>query len=249
VKRAFVFPDIHHPYHDEYLFATSLRMLRDTEPDVVIFIGDVFDCEQISKYHHNAYKSRIVQDAVKYCHEDIFSKVIEAAPQARFVFICGNHENRINTFFDTFLAPLGGSDFVSVRQLLKLDFVDEADFIPYMRCFELAPGTYLTHGHYVRSGSGTTVKKHMEYYPGNVLIGHTHRTGTHVQTQMNGAKRGYELGHMSKQPPGWTPHADWQSSPGTLVTYDDAGYLAVDIGEICGDVARVGGSRYKIRGA
>lgn len=198
----------------------------------------MIDCEQISKYHHNAYKGKIVQETVKECGSTIFepikaeiSKRARKAP--RMIFLAGNHENRVNTYFDTFLAPLGGRDFVNIKEFLGLGFCDE--FIPYMESFEICPGTHLCHGFYVRSGAGASVKRHMEYYPGNLIMGHTHRIGNCTHSTVNGSRRGWEIGHMSVEPPGWTPYSNWQRSAGTILLYSEDGqYVDVSISEVIG---------------
>lgn len=225
--------------------------MRDVEPDVVIMIGDLFDCEQISKYHHNPYKLRIIQDSVRFAHEDVIAPIRRASRDCGFVFILGNHENRVNTFCDNFIAPLGGRDFVNINALLKLEFADEV--VPYMNHYQLCPGTMLTHGHYVNSASGATIKKHMQFCDGNLLIGHTHRIGRYGVSKVGGPVVGWEIGHMTNGTtvPGCTPVNNWQSSPGTVITYSaDGSFADFDVLEVGGkrqDMVRCSGETYRIR--
>lgn len=84
--------------HDREIDPFFLRVLIDTakrvQPDVIVFVGDVFDLAEFGKYTVDPRDWDVV-GRITFAHENIFKPLREACPNAQFDFIEGNHEARM----------------------------------------------------------------------------------------------------------------------------------------------------------
>ena len=84
--------------HDKEIDPFFLRVLIDTarrvQPDVLCFVGDVFDLSEFGKYVVDPRDWDAV-GRIKFVHEHIFQPLREACPDIQIDFIEGNHEARL----------------------------------------------------------------------------------------------------------------------------------------------------------
>jgi predicted MPP superfamily phosphohydrolase len=84
--------------HDIEIDPFYLRVLIDTarrvQPDVICFVGDVFDLAEFGKYLVDPREWDVV-GRIKFVHEKIFAPLREACPDSQFDLIEGNHEARM----------------------------------------------------------------------------------------------------------------------------------------------------------
>lgn len=84
--------------HDVEIDPFFLRVLLDTihrvQPDVVSFVGDVFDLPEFGKYSVDPREWDVVE-RIRFAQESIFRRVRERAPNAQMDLIEGNHEARL----------------------------------------------------------------------------------------------------------------------------------------------------------
>lgn len=84
--------------HDVEIDPFYLRVLIDTakrvQPDIIVFVGDVFDLAEFGKYSVDPREWDVV-GKIKFAHEHIFRPIREACPEAQIDFIEGNHEARL----------------------------------------------------------------------------------------------------------------------------------------------------------
>jgi len=84
--------------HDTECDMFYLRVLIDTakrvNPDVICFVGDVFDLAEFGKYSVDPRDFDVV-GRIKYVHEYIFAPLRHACPDVQIDFIEGNHEARL----------------------------------------------------------------------------------------------------------------------------------------------------------
>lgn len=218
-KTVFIIPDVHFPHHDRKLFRLTLRAIAEIQPDEIVFIGDLFDFAQVSRYPHNAYKLTTIQETVKAGQKAIVKPVFSETSEAKKTFIMGNHEDRIRRYAELHFAPFGGTVVKDVLGMLSLEAFDKV--VGYEEFYSVGSNTAITHGSAVRSFPGHSVRQHMEYFNGmNVIMGHTHRIGSYQIRTHDGYRQGFEIGHLtnSKDVPGWRPMMNWHASPGTVLT-------------------------------
>lgn len=84
--------------HDIEIDPFFLRVLIDTakrvQPDVVSFVGDVFDLPEFGKYGVDPREWDVV-GRIKFAHTKIFAPIREACPGTQMDLIEGNHEHRL----------------------------------------------------------------------------------------------------------------------------------------------------------
>lgn len=84
--------------HDMEIDRFYLRVLIDTakrvQPDIICFVGDIFDLAEFGKYGVDPREWDVVS-RIKFVHEQIFAPLREACPDAQFDFVEGNHEARM----------------------------------------------------------------------------------------------------------------------------------------------------------
>lgn len=84
--------------HDKEIDPFFLRVLIDTaqraQPDVLCFVGDVFDLAEFGKYNVDPRDWDVV-GRIKFVHENVFAPLRAVCPNAQFDFLEGNHEARL----------------------------------------------------------------------------------------------------------------------------------------------------------
>ncbi len=84
--------------HDIEIDPFFLRVLIDTvqrvQPDILVFVGDVFDLAEFGKYSVDPREWDVVS-RIKFVHDEIFQPIREACPDIQIDFIEGNHEARL----------------------------------------------------------------------------------------------------------------------------------------------------------
>lgn len=114
--------------HDVECDPFFLRVLTDTvqrvQPDVVSLVGDVFDLPEFGKYTVDPRNWGVVE-RIRSVHEEILAPIREAAPEAQFDLIEGNHEARLLKHLadasPAMRAVLSDLHGMTVGELLGLD--------------------------------------------------------------------------------------------------------------------------------
>lgn len=221
---AFVVSDAQFPFHDEALHEVQTEIVRDLQPDQLIFAGDTIDFPQLSSFVHNPYKLQQAMDDVKACHLRYINPLTEAAPDSKWIWVDGNHEQRIQRYLERNAAAI--EDYIDPRKFMNLSGFHE--YFTYGRAvgYMLTPKLLVCHGWQARKHSAYTAKANLEDvgYRVSVLGAHTHRLGAYFHTGFDGEPVvSYEMGHSSdiERVPmayaGGTPN--WQSSAGAIVRY------------------------------
>jgi hypothetical protein len=131
--------------HDIEIDPFYLRVLIDTakrlQPDVISFVGDVFDLPEFGKYGVDPREWNVVA-RIEYAHDKIFQPLREACPNAQFDMIEGNHEARLlrhladeTPALRAVLADLHG---MTISRLLGLDkfqinYIAQADLAAFTK--------------------------------------------------------------------------------------------------------------------
>ena len=170
--------------HDEEALAVALAVLRDAKPDVVVLVGDNLDLPEFGKYLTTAPFQQTTQASIDRASRLSFELRRAAGPEARIVWIAGNHEERMPRFIASNAAAAFG--------LRRGDTPESWPVmsVPYLCHFEEAGIEYLPgypastywvndrlrviHGDRVNS-NGVTATKFLAREKVSVLYGHIHR--------------------------------------------------------------------------
>lgn len=193
-KRAVILPDIQAGYfrlhdetleaiHDETAIETALAILKDADPDLIVLHGDNLDLAEMGKYMVTPAYARTTQAAIDYMTV-LCARLRSLAPEARIVWIAGNHEERlpkyiINNAVASFGLRRGGAPeswpVLSVPHLCRLD-ESGVEYLPGYPTgsFWINNRIRVIHGDKVASG-GSTAHKYLATEKTSVLYGHIHR--------------------------------------------------------------------------
>ncbi len=117
LKRLFFCPDSHIPYEDKDAFELMLRAASIFKPDTFIIGGDFADFYSVSSHNKDPSRGNDLQkevDAVKARLDEIQKRV---KPKEK-VFICGNHEERLERYLMSEAPALWNS--VKIPNILGL---------------------------------------------------------------------------------------------------------------------------------
>jgi predicted phosphodiesterase len=193
---AFV-PDIHVPYQDPALVASSLALIKHLKPHRLVLLGDLFDFHTISRWNTSLERLDSLQEEIDQ-GVGLLREYRKAAPNAAMHFVMGNHEERLRRY----IREKGPA----VRSLRALDFKEQIQ-AKAVACdvheghgFLLRPNFLVRHGTMIRKGAGTTAKAEAAAAGVNGISGHTHRLGTYRLTGYN-SLQWTEAGTLSRVDP------------------------------------------------
>lgn len=170
MKLALVIPDTHRPYHDVKAYNLMMEVASFLKPNEITFLGDYADFYCVSSH---AKDPRILKMLIEEVEDviDGFDEIDKTFPDAKKVFLEGNHEFRLERHLIDKAPALFG--ITSVEHVLKIDGRPNWRFVPY------APnqnhkilGSRLNARH---EPLGTTAKATSQRAMASVVYGHIHR--------------------------------------------------------------------------
>lgn len=199
--------DEHFPYQDEQARNVALQIVEDFSPNVLISGSDGVDFYALSKFDKNPDRQSAVQIEI-----DMWMRGQEewksAAPDARRIFIVGNHEDRLRRYLWS-KPELSSLRAVSLPNLMELDR-QEIEYSPREVVFfdKLA----VRHGAVIRKWSAYTARAELEKekYAISVLSGHTHRGGSFYTATRHGVAQAHECFCLCELDPEYVNRPDWQ---------------------------------------
>lgn len=202
-----ILADIHYPDHSPIAVEAVFRYIAANKSKIasVTLLGDALDCQNLSR--HTVGKPRLRKRGGYKQDIDGFQKHIldriEAIvkPGTKKTFICGNHENWIQSDLLDAMPELEGT--VDLPLLLKLK-ERGWKWIPCGGHIKIGKAV-LIHGDQI--GSGTHVaKKMIDQLADSCVMGHVHSTTSFTRSSRLTAKRkwiGHTLGCLCNQSPGY----------------------------------------------
>lgn len=171
------------PIHDEDAISVALAIVKDSRPDLVVLVGDNFDAVEFGKYRHTPAFQLTTQASIDRMGL-LCAELRAAAPEARVVWIAGNHEERLpNYLLDNARAAFGLRRANNPESWPVLS-------VPYLCHFDAYGVEYLAgypasslwlndrlrviHGDKVKSG-GSTATAYLGTEKVSVIFGHVHR--------------------------------------------------------------------------
>lgn len=167
--------DEHSPFHDPLAIKLANKIIQWWDPNIVLLNGDQLDCYDLSTFSKDPELTKGFQREIDIWHKEILIPQKNAAPNAKFYKIDGNHEERYNRY----ISKLGGlTELRSVRlenalELSRFDIGHAPDGMI------LNDSLFVSHGEVAKKWSGSSGLQVLEdtRYRYNVIIGHTHRAG------------------------------------------------------------------------
>lgn len=193
-QTAVVLPDIQIGYyryaddslestHDEEALEVALAILRDAQPDVCVLVGDNLDFPEFGKYLTTAPFQRTTQASIDRATL-LCAQLRNAAPNAKIVWIAGNHEERLPRAIATNAAAAFGLrkgnapeswPVLSVPYLCRFDEYG-IEYLPGYPASSYWINERLRVIHGDRHNSnGATASKYLNREKVSVLYGHIHR--------------------------------------------------------------------------
>ena len=184
-----IFPtDEHVPFQDNYARSVALQIAEDFKPDIRICGSDGIDFYSISRFDKNPLRQKGVSlqsdiDIWKETQREWTSAVPNADP----FFIVGNHEDRLRRYLWRH-PELADLELLTLPSLLGLPSLgipwEKEKGLQANQELNLFDNLIIKHGSLIRKHSAYSAKAALEqeFYSSNVLIGHTHRGGTHYIT-------------------------------------------------------------------
>ena len=175
--------DVLEPIHDEQAIEVAMRIVKASKPNQIILVGDNLDLCEFGKYRYTPAFARTTQATIDRATE-LCAQLRTIAPQAKIVWIAGNHEERLGNYvLDSAAAAFGlrrGKvphewPVMSVPYLCRLDEFE----ITYLSGYPtgahwINERLHVIHGDKVASG-GSTAHKYLATVKTSVIFGHIHR--------------------------------------------------------------------------
>jgi hypothetical protein len=171
------------PTHDEQAIAIMLAVVRQARPSLIVLVGDNADLPEFGKYRLTPAFQRTTQATVDRLAL-LCGQLRAAAPQARIVWLAGNHEERLpNWLLDNAAAAYGlrrgntpeSWPVMSLPYLARMDdhSIEYRPGYPASSCW-VNERLRVIHGDKVTSG-GSTAHKYLASEKTSVIFGHVHR--------------------------------------------------------------------------
>jgi hypothetical protein len=179
------------PTHDEKCISILISMIKSIKPDIVVCVGDNLDLPEMGKYvTYPAYAQTTqasIDRATMFC-----AQMRNAAPDARIVWLAGNHEERMPKY----LVQNAGAAYglrkgntpeswpvLSVPYLCRMDEY-KIEYKPGYPAadFWINNKLRIIHGDRVKSG-GSTAHVYLNNETSSVIYGHIHRIETAFKTR------------------------------------------------------------------
>lgn len=186
------------PIHDEDAIGIALAITADINPNLVVLVGDNLDGAELGKYRTTPAYQQTTQAAIDRL-ASLCAELRDVAPNARIVWLAGNHEERLPRYIlDNAVAAFGlrkgnAPESWPVLSLPYLTRMDEhgVEYLPGYpaSAFWVNDRLRIIHGDRVASG-GSTAHKYLSTEKVSVIYGHIHRReyASRTREDRDGAK-------------------------------------------------------------
>ncbi len=189
-KRLFI-PDTHSIDHDKKAFDLMLDVAKEFRPDEVIWLGDFWDINCLSKYDKDPETTfSLLRDEVQ-PGIDLMARVEKVTRAKKFVFLEGNHEARIRTYVSVYGPKLGGL----IKPEVVLQIPKHYVYLPYGQAGHYSCGDLIaTHGSLCGAHPASAMVKK---YGCNIIFGHTHQLQEyHIRNISGDTFKAYNAGWL-----------------------------------------------------
>jgi len=210
IKKLVAVGDLHYP--EQKYMKIFEQFLTDEKPEILIYAGDIWNCEPISHWGDESRFKEIGLAAIRQqllteaqgIH-DLIARQIKLAKAKEIYFLIGNHENWINMY----QAKYGNANEpMTVDSLLKLTPMG-VKILPQGK--ELKIGSmYLVHGDRIsKSGQSNVAKTAVAWYQAPIFFWHYHTTQSYGNVRPidnDSPQIGHLIGCMTDANPDYNKH-------------------------------------------
>lgn len=195
-EKLLILSDTHVPYHDKKAVALTLKIIKAFRPHTIIHIGDLLDFMGLARFDNkDPRKLGKLQDELDQAY-GLLRDWREAAPNAEFYYLRGNHEYRLTKYVRNFAPEFHNLPGLTLPKMLSLDDLQ----IKYIERGAMDyHGLLVKHGDVVRSRSGYTATAELEKSGSSGLSGHTHRLGQVYSSNRSGMYTWVEAGCICRK--------------------------------------------------
>jgi predicted phosphodiesterase len=253
---AAVLGDEQEPYADRVAEDKVYQWLEHNQPQVIVHLGDLMDLPTISRHKDNPEWSASVQECLNAGYERL-SNYVSICPDAHFVFMLGNHDERLRNelllraerMYGIRPADRPGQpqavDALSPRNLLHLDelgieFIDPKGGYAHAQ-YNLSSQLGVRHGWLT---GDNTASKSLDRLGHSIIVGHTHAQRITYKTVYNidgvaNVLQGIETGTLSQIESGigYTVAPNWQHGFAGVQVWEDGSFHA-DLATLAGGTLR-----------
>lgn len=199
VRRALIIPDTHVPFEDKQAYSMMLNVAEDVQPEEIVILGDFGDFYSINSHGVDARLRHLnLVDEIAAVN-DRLDELDELFPEARKVFIAGNHEHRLARYINNKAPELIG--MAEVDHLFSLHTRRNWKFVPYgpTQLYQVL-GSHLFARHEPLSGSAHAAYQTVVKAGCSVVFGHIHRIQEYQVVMMDGKNhRGISVGWLGDE--------------------------------------------------
>lgn len=226
--------DTHYPYEDKDAMTMVRAFMEDLQPDIVVLNGDILDCPTISKYaprRGELLKETSLQDQLDYA-TDRLEELRETVPGARFEFIEGNHEDRLQLYLGSKAKELASLRVLDFDQLAKLDDLGMNHTV-YGQGVWLNDRLFCYHGQYI--GSNWTDKERMSS-GASTITGHQHQQRVSYHRDRSRSYKNVGQGCLcSMNPPYLRTPPNWQQGFVYGYIFDNDKFRTIEVEIVRGE--------------
>lgn len=191
--------DTHFPYIQETAERAVLSFSKQWSPSVHLWIGDNLDLPGISRWTISAPREQTekrVLEGFRSFGAHVL-RVNKTNPDARLVWIWGNHDDRLDQWVDKYPSWAGICD----DALGLLEFYGKcpiAKKIELVKLLDFEDDFKIGKMHYAHGFSTCkhVAAKHVEEYDESITFGHSHTMQMFCTTKRGKPRSGYCIGHM-----------------------------------------------------
>lgn len=181
MKKLLFVPDLHWPYEDRRYWRLLMEVLEAWQPEILVLLGDAIDAPELSFHERTKNTPSKFRDSIAYARERL-DEIDEILPDARKIYLEGNHEKRFERYVETRAAALSGLDHLSIPEQLRLQ-ERGWEWSPY-RSYVKVGKLYLSHD--LEFAGKNAVRQNLDSAQRNIITGHTHRFGMVVEGDITG---------------------------------------------------------------
>lgn len=241
--KALLLPDIHWPYHDKKAIDAAVNYGLKIGCSVVVVQGDGFDCYYVSRFKKDPLRPSFPRERVisRGMFEDFTGQLGDSI--RRKIFLCGNHEERIQNYIWEHAPAFADVGALSVQSLYGItdagwEFVSNKE-LKRAGCRPFRLGKcYIFHGHEIGMSGGAKNFARLHYLkdPVNQINAHHHQEDSAKFTKSSGEMDGsWTLGCLCRLSPEYSAFNQWGHGFG-VVEWDADGDFRVTQRPIIGGV-------------